>query len=149
MRGKVFVGCICLAGFLLACSCRDKGGAKEVFAPPSTSPLSSDCVGYGVVTIAFIETAALPAESGGGEAHGRLRRGDVVKVTERRVFRDDAPEVTPGFSLPAEGGLWVCVEAAAGDGEDGPDASGWLPAQIVDIYGSEAQARTASKSLGQ
>jgi hypothetical protein len=60
-----------------------------------------------------------------GASRGYLRRGSVIRITERRA-------VIAGEQVES----WVLVEG---------DSQGWLPEAEVDIYDNEGQARTAAQ----
>jgi len=60
---------------------------------------------------------------------GYLRRGSLVRVIERRTIT--------GAGKPRS---WVLTE--------GPP-QGWLREDVMDIYASESQAKTASESVGR
>jgi len=62
-----------------------------------------------------------------GPSAGYLRQGSVVRIVERRLVKNEGK---------AE--AWVLVEGTA---------KGWLKELLVDIYGNESQAVTASKSI--
>jgi hypothetical protein len=122
-----------LFSLLFLFSCEQKEELR--LAPPSMPPLSREEIGYGVVNVSYTHVAD---ESGGqGLSLGYLRRGSVVRILERRVpgapagRRTGAPEV------------WVLVEGR------GMEALGWLPGSVIDIYPTEAQARTAAETLLQ
>ncbi|MDR0641653.1 MAG: hypothetical protein LBG07_04250 [Treponema sp.] len=116
-------------------SCAQKEEIR--LAPPAMSPLSRGEIGYGVVNVSYTHVADEPG--GQGLSLGYLRRGSVVRVLERRV---------PGGKDEAGGGspeTWVRAEGR----DAGFDSLGWLPESVIDIYPTEAQARTASDSLLQ
>ncbi|MDR3147895.1 MAG: hypothetical protein LBU00_05900 [Treponema sp.] len=91
-------------------------------------PLSREEIGYGVVTASYTHIVDKPNSQ--GLSLGYLRRGSVVRVLERRASGQSSPE------------SWVLVEA-----QQGRDSPGWLPEPVIDLYSTEAQARTASESL--
>jgi hypothetical protein len=152
-------GVIILLFFLAACS-----GKKEEtpVIPPLTSPLSGSFVGYGVVNVSYTRVTANPEEkapegavtegttpegpgpegaapegavSEGTASGSYLRQGSVVRILQRRqVKNQDKLE------------SWVQVD---GSGAGGSTSLGWLRESLVDIYDSEAQARTASESMGR
>jgi hypothetical protein len=93
-------------------------------------PLSRGEIGYGVVNVSYTHLADEPGSQ--GLSLGYLRRGSVVRVLERRV---------PGGPVVPE--TWVQVEIG---GKRNP---GWLPESVIDVYPTEAQARTASETLLQ
>jgi hypothetical protein len=115
---------LALAVLLLSCSEKE----EIQLVPPATPPLSRGEVGYGVVSVSYTHVADQP----GGLSLGYLRRGSVVRVMERRAG-------------PAEG-AWVLVE---GRGDLSLESPGWIPETLIDVYPTEAQARTASESLLQ
>jgi hypothetical protein len=117
-----------LIAVLFLFSCRQKEDIR--LSPPAMAPLSRGEIGYGVVNVSYTHVAGEPG--GRGLSLGYLRRGSVVRILERRV---------PGGAEPPE--IWVRVE-----GRDAGTA-GWLPEQVIDVYSTEAQARTASDSLLQ
>ena len=159
-------GVIILLFFLAACS-----GKKEEtpVIPPLTSPLSGSFVGYGVVNVSYTRVTANPEEkapegavtegttpegpgpegkapegatpegavSEGTASGSYLRQGSVVRILQRRqVKNQDKLE------------SWVQVDGS-GAGGAGSTSLGWLRESLVDIYDSEAQARTASESMGR
>lgn len=100
-------------------------GEREIPLPPETSLLSRQALGYGVVTASYIR--ALSEPGGDGVSLGYAREGVIVTVVERRLIRtEDRTE------------YWVLVE-------DG--TTGWLPETALDIYPSEAKARTAARAF--
>lgn len=95
--------------------------------PPLTSPLSRDYIGFGVITSSFTHISADPSEN--SVSLGYLRRGSLVKIIRRQVLK------TPdGFVS------WVLIDG------NRDIHSGWLREDVMDIYNSERQARTASES---
>jgi hypothetical protein len=86
-----------------------------------------------VINVSYTHVVNEPGSQ--GLSLGYLRRGSVVRVLERRV------NGRPGGAAVPE--TWVQVE---GKGEGTP---GWLPESVIDIYSTEAQARTASETLLQ
>jgi hypothetical protein len=88
-----------------------------------------------VVNVSYAHLADEPGSL--GLSLGYLRRGSLVRILERRI---------PGRA-EVEGALvpetWVQVE----NGSAG--TPGWLPESAIDIYPTEAQARTASETLLQ
>jgi len=111
---------------ILPLSC---GGNRDdnPVVPPVTSPLTSDYIGFGVITDSFTHVNADPSEN--SESMGYLRRGSLVKVIRRQQIR--TPE---GFVT------WVLI-----DGEQ----QGWLKENDIDIYNNERQAKTASDSMAK
>ncbi|MDR0464383.1 MAG: hypothetical protein LBG94_04605 [Treponema sp.] len=98
--------------------------------PPVTSPLTGDYIGFGVITASFTHISIDPAEN--SESLGYLRRGSLVKVIRRQIIRTSGDFVS-----------WVFIE---GEHEAGYQ-SGWLKEEVMEIYGNESQARTASESI--
>jgi hypothetical protein len=123
-------------GFLIVVlfffSCRQKEEIR--LAPPAMPPLSRGEIGYGVVNVSYTHAANEPG--GQGLSLGYLRRGSVVRILERRVS---------GGRNATSPETWVRVEGR----DAGFDTLGWLPESVIDIYSTEAQARTASDSLPQ
>jgi hypothetical protein len=107
---------------VLACSGRKD---ETPVIPPVTSPLSRDHIGYGVITVSF--THITPEPSQDSVSLGYLRRGSLVRIIKRQ-------NVKVGSVYES----WVQV-----DGEQ----NGWLKEEIMDIYDTESQAKTASESI--
>jgi hypothetical protein len=116
---------VLIATFLLdACS---RGADEMPFAPPATPPLTRSVIGYGVISHSYTHVRNDPAPE--SVSLGHLRRGSVVEVLERRIITTrGAPE------------SWIQVNTAY---------RGWIREEGVQIYANEAQAKTASESLGQ
>jgi len=115
--------------FLLLCmaalgSCLLKKEENPLI-PPETSPLSQDYIGYGVITNSFTHITADPSED--SPSQGYLRRGSLV-----RIIRRQAVKTSGGFIS------WVLIEDLQ---------HGWLKEEVMDIYSSESQAKTASESM--
>jgi hypothetical protein len=131
-------GQACWALFLLffLAACNGKKEEAPVI-PPLTSPLSQSFVGYGVVNVSYTRVAAVPEGDGLEGTDGPnddaasgsyLRQGSVVRILQRRqINNQDKLE------------SWVQVDAGLG----------WLRESLVDVYDSEAQARTASEAMGR
>ena len=121
MIGQVFLGAfICL--FLNACDLKKE---EKPINPPPTFPLSqSYIVGYGVVNVSYTRVNVNTDES--GQSAGYLRQGSVVRIIERRLVKNEGKTEA-----------WVLVEGTA---------KGWLKEPLLDIYGNENQAVTASKT---
>ncbi|MDR2375102.1 MAG: hypothetical protein LBD96_01535 [Treponema sp.] len=102
--------------------------------PPAMSPLSREEIGYGVINVSYTHMVDKPDSQ--ALSLGYLRRGSVVRVLERRAGAATADQTAPES--------WVLVEAP-----QGADSRGWLPELVIDLYPSEAQARTASESFAQ
>ena len=121
MRIKLII-LICLIPLF---SCR--GGRDESnVTPPITAPLSSEFIGYGVITDSFTHVTVDPQEN--SASMGYLRRGSLVRVIRRQTVRTDS-----GFQS------WVLT--------DDPQ-HGWLKESVMEIYSTEGQAKTASQALG-
>jgi hypothetical protein len=97
-------------------------------------PLSRKEIGYGVINVSYTHMADKPDSR--SLSLGYLRRGSVVRVLERRAGAAVADQTNPES--------WVLVES-----HQTPDSRGWLPELVIDLYSTEAQARTASESLVQ
>jgi len=128
--------CWIVVAALLISACSRKKDEKPV-VPPLTSPLSQTFIGYGVVNVSYTRVAAQPEEDAitGQFAEdppetvspGYLRRGSVVCILQRRLVKSqEKPE------------SWVLVNGSC---------TGWLKESLVDIYDTEAQARTASEAM--
>jgi hypothetical protein len=100
--------------------------------PPATPPLSRQAIGYGVVNVSYTLVAEEPGE--GEVSLGYLRRGSLVKVTERRVLKKQET---------AE--RWVLAEGIVPPEQ----FRGWLKESVVDIYDNEFQAKTAAEFMTQ
>ena len=110
--------------YLYGCTAR---GEETPVIPPVTSPLSSEYIGFGVIKDSFTHITADPLED--SLSYGYLRRGSLVKIVSRQVIGTTGNFVS-----------WVLV--------DGPP-DGWLKEEVMDIYSSEGQARTASESMSR
>jgi hypothetical protein len=106
------------------CSCGIRREEGPV-VPPVTSPLSRNYIGYGVITASFTHITADPAED--SPSLGILRRGSLVRVIRRQTVR-----TARGFTS------WVLID---------DHQHGWLKEEVMNIYNSESQARTASESV--
>jgi len=104
-------------------ACNLKKEEKPV-SPPLTFPLSQTCIGYGVINVSYTRLSAGAEEN--GPSAGYLRQGSVVRVTERRLVKNEGKTEA-----------WVLVD---GDGK------GWLKESLIDIYDNESQAITASEA---
>jgi hypothetical protein len=103
-------------------ACRRENGELTI-NPPVTPPLSRPVIGYGVINKSYTHLVETPDRA--GVSRGYLRRGSMLRITERRsMITGDQVE------------SWVLVEG---------DSQGWLPESEVDIYGNEGQARTAAE----
>jgi hypothetical protein len=113
-------------GIMALCAC---GAKKEEIPviPPVTSPLSRDYIGFGVITSSFTHITAEPSQD--SRDLGYLRRGSLVKIVRRRIIRTEN-----GFTS------WVFMEG---------NQQGWLREDVMEIYESEDQAKTASESMSK
>lgn len=109
---------------LIACNMKKEG--KPVL-PPLTSPLSQSYIGYGVINMSYTLLSADTEDS--GPSPGHLRQGDVVRIIERSLVKSEGKTEA-----------WVLVEGTS---------KGWLKESLIDIYGNESQAVTASKSVSK
>jgi hypothetical protein len=107
---------------VLACSGRKD---ETPVIPPVTSPLSRDYIGYGVITDSF--THITPEPSQDSASLGYLRRGSLVRIIKRQ-------NVKTGNVYES----WVQVDGVQ---------NGWLKEEVMDIYNTESQAKTASESI--
>jgi hypothetical protein len=110
---------------LSLCSC---GASGDGIVPPLTSPLSRSLIGYGVVTVSYINVVDEPNPAG-GVSLGILRRGTVAPVLERR-------------RINVRGKLesWLLV---------GGYYQGWLREEALEVFENEAQARTAAGAVSE
>jgi len=124
---KYINGQLIILIFILAlCACNSKKEELPLI-PPVTSPLSKEYVGYGVITSSFTHITAEPAED--SSSLGYLRRGSLVMVLRRQLIKN-----SDGFTS------WVQIEDIQ---------RGWLREDVMDIYDSQEQARTASESMSR
>jgi len=114
-----------LFSFLLV-SCDNKKEEIQVI-PPVTSPLSSEYIGFGVITDSFTHLTADPSQD--SPSIGYLRRGSRVRIIRRQIIKTQ-----DGFIS------WVLI-----DGQQ----QGWLKESVMDIYSNENQAITASELLSR
>jgi hypothetical protein len=116
--------CILLLMGVVALWCSCTRTAHEVtIIPPPTYPLSRSGIGYGVVSVSYTHVVNEPGK--GGVSLGYLRRGSIVRILERRLVTGTSES-------------WVLVEGTY---------RGWLKETVVDIYGLEAQAKTAAERM--
>lgn len=106
------------------CSCRIKKDESPVI-PPVTFPLSKEYIGYGVITASFTHITGEPAED--SPSLGYLRRGSLVRIIKRQNVKTGSAFVS-----------WVQLDDFQ---------NGWLKEELMDIYNSESQAKTASERL--
>jgi hypothetical protein len=113
-------------GIMALCAC---GANKEEIPviPPVTSPLSRDYIGFGVVTSSFTHITDEPSQD--SRDLGYLRRSSLVKIIRRQTIRTEG-----GFTS------WVFIDG---------NLQGWLREDVMEIYESEDQARTASESMSK
>jgi len=123
MRQVCFAAYVCLS--LTACNLKKE---EKPVSPPFTFPLSQSYIGYGVINVSYTRLSADIEES--GASAGYLRQGSVVRIIERRLVISEGKTET-----------WVLVVSVEGS------AKGWLKESLLDIYGNEDQANTASKSM--
>jgi len=111
---------------LSACNLKKDG---ELLSPPITFPLSQSYIGYGVINVSYTRLNA-DIEDNSASA-GYLRQGSVVRIIERRMVKSEGKTEA-----------WVLAEQVDGN------TKGWLRESLMDIYGNESQAVTASKTKG-
>jgi len=111
---------------LVLCSCTAKKEEASVI-PPVTSPFSKDYIGFGVITESFTHILSDPSED--SSSAGYLRRGSLVRILRRQTIKN-AETFTS----------WVLIEG---------NQHGWLKEEVMDIYVSENQAKTASESMSR
>jgi hypothetical protein len=125
ITAKNSFGQLLLFFFIIALySCLLKKEESPVI-PPETSPLSQNYIGYGVITNSFTHISADPSED--SPSQGYLRRGSLVRIVRRQSVK-----TANGFVS------WVLIEDSQ---------YGWLKEEVLDIYSSENQAKTASESM--
>ena len=126
IRIKYILSQVCFAVYvcLSLSACNLKKEEPKV-SPPLTFPLSQSYIGYGVINISYTLLSAGIEES--GPSPGHLRQGDVVRIIERRMVKNEGKTEA-----------WVLVEGSA---------KGWLKESLIDIYNNESQATTAAKSM--
>jgi hypothetical protein len=115
-----------IIAFIVFLSCVQE---KEdlVIIPPPTFPLSRTIIGYGVIIPSYTNLASAPASS--SFSQGYMRSGTVVSVLEREAVKKQGRIES-----------WVFVDGGY---------KGWLNEEQVYIYEYEAQAITASYTVGQ
>jgi len=116
----LFCAYICLS--LSACSLRRE---EKPISPPVTFPLSQSFIGYGVINVSYTLLSAGIEES--GPSPGHLRQGDVVRIIERRMVKNEGKTE-----------VWVLIEGTV---------KGWIKESLIDIYGNESQAVTAAGQM--
>jgi len=102
-------------------ACKQKKEETPV-SPPLTFPLSQSYIGYGVINMSYTRVSAGIEEN--AASIGYLRQGSVVRVIERRLVKSEGKTEA-----------WVLIEGSV---------KGWLKESLMDIYGNESQAITAS-----
>ena len=93
--------------------------------PPATSPLSRDYIGFGVITDSFTHINTEPAEN--STSLGYIRRSSLVRIIRRQTIKTEN-----SFQS------WVLIDGSQ---------TGWLKEDVMVIYNSEEQARTASEAM--
>jgi hypothetical protein len=102
-----------------------RGSESIAMIPPLTPPLSRNFLGYGVISVTYIQVLNEPVR--GAESLGYLRRGSLVRVLERKMVAHQGVFES-----------WILAEG---------NYRGWLRENEVRIYNNEAQAKTASESM--
>jgi hypothetical protein len=98
---------------------------EKAVSLPLTFPLSQSYIGYGVINVSYTKVNAGTEEN--GASAGYLRQGSVVRIIERRLVKNEEKKES-----------WVLVEGTS---------RGWLKESLLDIYGNESQALTASEQM--
>jgi hypothetical protein len=140
IRRKAIIRQVFLAAFISLSlgGCNLKKEEPKV-SPPLTFPLSQSYIGYGVINVSYTRLSSDIDESAstssattatGGSSAGYLRQGSVIRIIERRLVKNE--EKTE---------VWALVVSAEGS------TKGWIKESLIDIYGNESQAVTASKSI--
>jgi hypothetical protein len=111
---------------LALCTCTAKKEESSVI-PPVTSPFSREHIGFGVITESFTHITSDPSED--SVSIGYLRRGSMVRILRRQTIKNSGAFVS-----------WVLIDGTH---------HGWLKEEVMDIYDSENQAKTASESMSR
>ena len=119
--------------FLSVAACTPRTDAETV-VPPETPLFEPSVIGYGVVNQSFSNILEKPDTA--ANVLGFIRKGGVVKITERRAA------VKSGE--PAE--IWVYVTAEIEAADDRP-VSGWLRESGLDRYENLPRARNAARLM--
>jgi hypothetical protein len=112
---------LCLISLFSCKGSRDEGNV----IPPVTAPLSREFIGYGVITDSFTHVTVDPQDN--SISLGYLRRGSLVRLIRRQTVKTES-----GFQS------WLLT--------DDPQ-HGWLKENVMDVYSTESQARTASEQI--
>jgi hypothetical protein len=128
-HGPVF-SLVLICFFIVSCTGKpdfigNRGNGEKTILPPPTPPLSRSMIGYGVISVSYTHVVSEPSPS--GFSLGYLRKSSMVEVLERR-------SVTNGGTTES----WVLVGGAS---------RGWLKEDVIQVYDSEAKARTAAEFL--
>jgi len=108
----------------ILCSCTAKKDESPVI-PPVTSPLSREYIGFGVITASFTHILADPDQD--SPSLGYLRRGSLVRILRRQAVKNGDVFTS-----------WVLTQG---------NQQGWLKEEVLNIYETESQAKTASESM--
>lgn len=122
---KHAIGQLCILVMLVLFSSCGINREEGPLIPPITSPLTRDYIGFGVITASFTHINEDPSEN--SRSLGYLRRGSLVRIIRRQVLRTQEGFVS-----------WVLTDG---------NQMGWLREDVMDIYGSERQAKTASETM--
>ena len=114
----------------------NRSAEDRIVMPPATHPLARDYIGYGVVNISFSHLLKEPDPA--GVSQGYLRRGNVVRIIERRQV------IIRGITES-----WVLVEGnyQTDTAGQGTPVQGWLQESTLEIYENESMANTASRAM--
>ena len=118
---------------ILLCLLSSCGSRREEIPviPPVTSPLSREYIGFGVITASFTHITSEPSQD--SLSIGYLRRGSLIRIVRRQTIRTQSGFVS-----------WVLTDGTTAGESVTP---GWLREDVMDIYSSESQARTASEYI--
>jgi hypothetical protein len=134
-KGRIAqVGALVLTGFMCAvCS----PPPDRIAAPPETSPLSHEAVGYAVISVSYARVLSEPEEE--AVSLGVVSGGTVVTVLERRLILKNRTPASggerSGNTPDPEAAYWLLTEGSH---------KGWIKAGQAFIYESEEKARTAA-----
>jgi hypothetical protein len=120
---QFFLLLVTLISAFMSCT---RASEENPVIPPTTNPLSSHVVGYGVINVSYTHVVDQPSTN--AISLGYLRQGAVVRIMERRSLAD-AHGVAES---------WVYVDG---------NYRGWLQEAVVNVFGNEAQAKTAGESM--
>jgi len=126
---------------LICCNLRKE---EKPVSPPLTFPLSQSYIGYGVINVSYTRLSAGIDEN--SPSAGYLRQGSVVRIIERRLVKTEAKTEAEAWVLVIERRQVKNEEKTETRVLTDGTTKGWLKESLIDIYGNESQAVTASKT---